>query len=361
MRILNEFTYAAENNDCLISHSISGNISSKLGLIKFINNKKVTSIQPFQFPEVTLFINEASIIFPNILITKNNDLINTNNGFTSVELIDHNISDYPMIKKENNILIKKPKNEIEITKGVYLLAANNFSAFLLGEIPRLEKYKDFISKGYPIILHGECLPFHMELLNLFEIASDQIIKVPGNKLIIANQLIHATPTFFHNSVSYNAIRYLRSRLLAHINENNNKKYDKVYFSRSKLGLKSDRLIENEKDIELILEKNNFVIMYPEKLKVIDQLQVFNSANILISPFGATWANLVLRKNNAKSLILATKFSPEFATISHFLDQELFAMQLTPKKVKEGKNFSQSHNFYVTEKEKKIIKNFISLL
>ena len=80
MRILSEFTYVAENTERLINHSISGSYSSKLGIIKFINNNQKAVFEPFQFPEITIKFDKAFIIFPNILITKDNDLINTNNN-----------------------------------------------------------------------------------------------------------------------------------------------------------------------------------------------------------------------------------------------------------------------------------------
>jgi hypothetical protein len=99
MRVLSEFKYAAENIDRLISHSISGNHSSKLGVIKFINNDQSEIFEPYQFPEITVSLEKASIIFPNILITQHNDLINANNGYNSLELIDHKVSHYPITKR----------------------------------------------------------------------------------------------------------------------------------------------------------------------------------------------------------------------------------------------------------------------
>ena len=358
MRILSEFTYVAENTERLINHSISGSYSSKLGIIKFINNNQKAVFEPFQFPEITIKFDKAFIIFPNILITKDNDLINTNNGYTTIELINHKVSGYPITRQDDQILISRPLNKIDIKKGVYLVAANNFSSFLLGEIPRLEKYSKFLDLGYPVILHGECLPFHIELLNMLGITEDKIIKVSKETSININEVIHSTPTYFHNSSSYDSIRFLRKNFFKFINNHDKKSYDKIYLSRSNLGANSDRYISNEKELECFLKEFGFIIKYPEELTVIDQFQIFHFSNLLISPFGATWASIIFRKENAKSLILATKLSPEFARISTFLDQQLFAMTLTPKKSRNGKNFSQSHDFTITKSELDNIKQFI---
>jgi len=190
------------------------------------------------------------------------------------------------------------------------------------------------------------------------VSKDQIFKVSRDDLINVNELIHSTPTYLHNSVSYDAIRFLRKNFLKLINNKDKYLYDKVYLSRSNLGPNSDRKILNEKEIEFFLKEQGFIIKYPENMTVMDQFKIFHYAKILISPFGSTWASIIFRKEKAKSLVLATKFSPEFARISHFLDQELFAMPLKPNKFKNGKNFSQSNNFTLTKSEFDHIKKFV---
>ena len=64
-----------------------------------LKNKYGENSKPYQFPEITVSLEKASIIFPNILITQHNDLINANNGYNSLELIDHKVSHYPITKR----------------------------------------------------------------------------------------------------------------------------------------------------------------------------------------------------------------------------------------------------------------------
>ena len=357
MRILSELAYALENKNSLIEHSFSGSNSKKISKIILLNNKQNLIAEPQQFSEVTLNLEEVSVIHPNILITKNNDLINTNNGYNTIELIEHNVDNFPLRKLNNTIVVSKPKKKYFIDKCVYL-SANGFASFLLGEAPRLNKYIDFIKKGFSIVLHGKCSHFHFEILNLLGYPKSKIICISENEVINAKQMIHATPTFLHNIISYNAITFLRNNLLEHIKKEEKKYRNKVYLSRSNLGLKSDRVITNEKKLEDLLRLNNFQIVYPEELSVIDQFNIFNYTDVLISPFGATWSNSIVRKPSSKTLILATKFSLEFARILQFLNCDLFLINLPAIKYRNEKNFSKSNKFTLVETDFELIKSFI---
>ena len=319
MKIVSEFEYISINTSSLVEYSMSGVYSNKIGNINFLNKKISSNSDPNQFHEITLSLKKVSIIFPNIIITNDDYLINTNNGHTSTEKIDHNIKSFPLSVQNNNLIIEKPSKCFNVNECVYITARKNYAAFLFGEIPRINKYINFIKSGMPIILHGTCLDFHIKFFEFLGIESKQIIVVPEDTLIFALNLYHSTPTFFHHTISYSAIDYLQKKFKTNFDESFNKN---IYLSRSKLGKNSDRFIFNEKKLETFLKKKGFSILYPEKTSLINQIKIFNSAKIIVSPFGATWANSIFRKEKSISLMLATKFLPEFTKNFQYLGNDL---------------------------------------
>ena len=124
----------------------------------------------------------------------------------------------------------------------------------------------------------------------------------------------------------------------------------IYLSRSRLGSNADRCITNEKSLEEFFKNHNFSIIYPEDLNILEQIKIFRLAKILIAPFGATWANSIFRGHNTYSLMLSTKYTPEFSRIFQYLGVDLSVLNLIPVKVREEKNISKSYNFNVGENE-----------
>jgi len=313
VNILKEVDYANNYPNNVDFYRIGGHDSKNIGIILNIKTNQNISIKLNPLEEYLLKIESAEVIYPNIIIDKvNNVLINSNNGYTSTELINHNIYNYPLSLNKNNIIIKNNNQNLIIDEGAYIVASKNYSAFLLGELPRLELYNKNISNEFNLIVHGELDNFHLELLDSVGIKRNRIIKINSNINLQVDKLFHSTPTYLHQQVSTYGICFL--------NDNfefvSNKNYEKnVYFSRSKLGPLSDRVIENEHQLEAFLQNRDFVILHPENLSVNEQIKWFMNSEILISPFGATWSNSVFRPQDKKQLMIATKFTAEFGRIS----------------------------------------------
>ena len=338
-----------------MEYATSGSVLNNLGKINFINHGPKDTTIPFQFAEITLNLKNATIIYPNILVSEKNDIINVNNGHTSIEKIRHNLEDFPLFIKNNILVLKKPRKQFRIKECVYLTARANYSAFLLGEIPRIRKYLKLIQSGIPIVLHGECMKFHLEFFKILGFDSTKIIHVPRDTLVITSNLYHSTPTFFHHSVTFGAIDFIRKNVKTNIDYKFN---SNIYLSRSKLGSNADRRITNEKTLEEFFRSKNFSIIHPEDLNILEQINIFRSAKILIAPFGATWANSIFRGQNTCSLMLSTKYTPEFSRIFQYLGADLSVLNLIPVKVREEKNISKSYNFNVGENEFEILTKYL---
>ncbi|MCC4288866.1 glycosyltransferase family 61 protein [Vreelandella aquamarina] len=79
---------------------------------------------------------------------------------------------------------------------------------------------------------------------------------------------------------------------------------KIYLSRSKI--KSHRNLLNESELESVVIKKGYTIVYPEKLSIAEQAVLFNNVDIIIGPSGAAFTNIIFcRKGTRVGVIQPT--------------------------------------------------------
>jgi len=315
-----------------------------------IKEKKFIQIPDGIIEEFRLSYDKIEIIHPGIAIINNNLIINNNNGYLNSELIHHKIQNFPITQQYSRIFINKPNLYTTIKKKSFVLNSdNNYSTFLLGELPKLKHLKN----DDELYIHGEEINFIEEYLDIFEIKKYKYIQ--KEYLIHFENLAYVTPTYFHHMIDVKSIDYLNNQIKV-----SKKKFnDRIYLSRSKMGEIHDRKIQNELTLEKFLINYNFEIVYPEELSVQDQISIFKNSKIIISPFGATWSNSVFSSKKTKFLMLATKFTPEFARIFSLKKIKLDVLKLAGIKVRDGKNMSKSYEFIVQDKDYKLIEKWIN--
>tara|TARA_B100000929_G_C15508081_1_gene419418 strand:- start:3794 stop:4429 length:636 start_codon:yes stop_codon:yes gene_type:complete len=79
---------------------------------------------------------------------------------------------------------------------------------------------------------------------------------------------------------------------------------KIYISRSRLE-KNKRPLINELEIEKSLTAYGFVIIYPEKMTVHEQIETFSQAELIIGPSGTALHNSVFMKEGTRIISLTT--------------------------------------------------------
>ncbi len=72
---------------------------------------------------------------------------------------------------------------------------------------------------------------------------------------------------------------------------------KIYLSRSKII--SHRNLKNENELENIVKKLGYEVIYPEKLSIIEQAKIFNNAEVVVGPTGAAFTNILFCKPGTK--------------------------------------------------------------
>jgi len=170
------------------------------------------------FPLYALSIPAARFLYPNVVLPAPDVLLDSNLGFTSTEMCDHFIADYPI---EAILHFTGPQftlrhtefDEYALPAGgawTYLCAIPNYSAWLLGELPRLLLSRERIGNAR-VILHGPVQPFHLDSLREAGVADSDIIQVPPTTAVVGSNVTWVTPTFFHHMPHPEAVALLRNR------------------------------------------------------------------------------------------------------------------------------------------------------
>ena len=291
--------------------------------------------------DALLRINNARVAYPNVVLCEDNAIIDANNGYLSSELPRHNLTSFPLkITPSKTLAFQPPRTAIKFTQPVFLITSwGNYSSDILGEIGRLR----FFEPGASIVIHGDAKPHLADYISL-ALPEIPVIQVDPSQGIIAKSLYFATPTYHHHAISPSSIEFLSS----HAPNTPAAFGEKIYLSRSRLGEIHDRKIQNENELEELLKAHGFTVIHPEHLNLEEQMNVFRNSKILISPFGATWANLVFSSPNQSFLMVSTKSTPEFLRIASSKNIQL--KHVTPRgiKVRNGVNMSKSFEFHLDD-------------
>ncbi len=137
-------------------------------------------------------------------------LIDSNNGYGSLEIVGLSQNDQALrVKTVDGKLrfqLTDAHDRMEVTEPVGVLTAvPNYSAWLLGELPRIALYKK-LSPEIKIALHGDARHFHFQSLALFESKNTKSSWSTNNRALSEGHFI--TPP------RHSCIRICHSRALA---------------------------------------------------------------------------------------------------------------------------------------------------
>jgi capsular polysaccharide biosynthesis protein len=78
---------------------------------------------------------------------------------------------------------------------------------------------------------------------------------------------------------------------------------KIYIKRNS----HYRNVTNAEEVEEMLVAKGFVVVEPEKLSFIEQVELFSSAEVVVGATGASFANLIFCKPETKIIILISDY------------------------------------------------------
>lgn len=167
---------------------------------------------------------------------------------------------------------------------------SNYYHWMVEVIPKLAMLEEK-NISYDRLYVSTHLPFMRQTLRLFGICPEKILEAQPDTYIEAQELIVPSAPSLSCYTPKWIIEYLRERLIPQANEISSQHLfsKRVFISRKKA---SYRRILNEDEVFSLFEKQGFMRYDLEDLTVLEQVRLFNNAEIIVAPHGAGLTNLV---------------------------------------------------------------------
>lgn len=191
----------------------------------------------------------------------------------------------------------------------------NYYHWMFDILPRFYLLRQSHLDFQKIIINPLRVPFQYETLNMLGIHDTSLVACHQNFHVKVNQLqIPFLPSYLGYMPKW-ACEFLRSEFLKYREEKQG--YERLYISRES----NCRKVTNENEIMELLGRYGFKKITLENMSVKEQISLFSSAEVVISPHGAALANLVFCKPGTKVIELfpETYIHPHYRVLSHQVD------------------------------------------
>lgn len=171
-----------------------------------------------------------------------------------------------------------------------------YGHFLIEILPRVELVKGLTEEGY-YLYTGIDYPVYAEALQLLGIKNKQITDARKHPVIFVEKAV--IPLFCLGGnrcfpdFAVNALQKIRTSALASTSFNLG---SRLFVKRSN---QHSRSILNNEDVENFLKLYGFVAVSPEKYSFVNQVSLFNHADIVVGEHGSAMLNCVFCKKGTK--------------------------------------------------------------
>jgi hypothetical protein len=179
-------------------------------------------------------------------------------------------------------------------------ASSNYFHWMTDALPKIaitEKAGYKLGKLDTFIVSNDLLSFQQQTLSQLGIIKERTISLSTHSLVHCEELIMPSATCLSGNVSPWIIDYLRFAFKDWM-ETDHRLPSKIFIGRKNAG---KRLLLNEEEVVLALQKINFKSIYLEDLSVKDQIKLFFNAHEIVGVHGAGLTNLLF--SQAGSLVL----------------------------------------------------------
>ena len=286
------------------------NLNAKDGVE--INSVKINnnfSYKLYKIKKARLYtdrVNDTAIIKNNEIIDGPSFQFRTNNN----QLINDNI------KKNLVFLNGTPRFKKKIYGSVLSLLTGgggneNYWHWIFDVLPRLgicEKIINIKSIDF-FLLPDNKKKFQIETLDILNIPKiKQISSVEYRHIQTDNLFITSHPVVLSNNATKDIQNipdwipeWLKTKFLKNKNVNDRNFSKMIYLDRSdsKSNVKHLRSVVNEEEVKNYLKRRGFQMIKLEELNFIDQVLIFNNADVIVGLHGAGFANLSFCKSKTK--------------------------------------------------------------
>jgi hypothetical protein len=274
----------------------------------------------YVFPEVIITSVSSALVSggSNLIIMHRHaichDLYHCKSDFTSEEMHGR-ISINPRTRALFRIATDRIPFKLLHAASFIDACAVNYAHWMTEVLPRIAVFCSKAEYNHvPILINAE---LHENLLtSAIHIAGEdrEIILVPIGRDVHVNELFITSVCGYvpfeprgkrqddhsHGIFSPTAIKSMRDRLLLAAESLPIQDWPKrVYLRRNSQW----RNLANSDLIEEVLQSHGFIFVNPEALTLLEQILLFNNADIVVGPSGAGMANLIFTKQSAKVVIL----------------------------------------------------------
>ena len=283
--------------------------------------------------DITAYITEENFLTEGSLQFKKFDQINSKN-----QPIEKNIT---LKNGTTNFKKKINGNVLSLLSGG--ASRNNFTHWFTDVVPRIILFSKRFDLNVIDIFYVPSIKhkYQLESLKLLKIPLKKIISSEDIKHIEAKKLFYTShPCHYYTTKAqkwlFDSLRniYLQKKIKKNI------KYKYIFIDRDQFKLidksnlkkySSWRVLLNENEIKSFLKSKGFKIIKPEELSFKKQIEIFNSAEVIISLFGAAMMMIGFCNKKAKIIeIKPNKAGNDFKNISDKLNLKHEQIKLKPK-------------------------------
>ncbi len=198
---------------------------------------------------------------------------------------------------DGRVLLDLPAVPLEADGPCILLGrSSNYFHFLLESLPRIWSAERVGAPGEAKALVPQGLvATQLELLQLLGFPESRLIAVPEDASIRCRTLY--APSLFGRAfaISPRAVEFLRDRVLRRFPYMPDLPR-RIYLSRNRM---PRRHVKNEAELLGALERHGFSVVYPESLRLDEQVRMFAQAEAILSPDSSALSNLVFASAGAQ--------------------------------------------------------------
>jgi capsular polysaccharide biosynthesis protein len=307
-------------------------ISSNVSQIKINNKEYKINDTIYEIPNGRVYTDNVE----NVAYIKDTFLIPK----ISFQQVDGELKDIEF----NKVLFQGTPRMIKKYKGTILslvqgASGKNYFHFLFDILTKIklleEKYS--LNKIDYFYISGN-YEWQQKILQFYGISKDKIINSDNVRHVKANKILAVEHPWYKKGFFQYEIQnipewiifYLRDKFLLHKAKFNSSK--KFYIDRSDSQNKHCKIYNNH-EIMKYLNQHEFKSYQISKLKIEEQVYLFNNANIIISPHGAALSNIIFSKAGMKLFEIIPKGHPsrKCEYFSKLLNLDYNRVELTTKK------------------------------
>lgn len=277
----------------------------------------------YTFPEIFVATINNAITYggTNLILADGevvcHDLYDFERDYTSEELHGRTLID-PKSRRIRWLFRDKTPEPIPVAATFVDACASNYAHWMTEVLSRValfcaeERFKDV-----PIVVNEGLHQNIMESLFLVAGADREIITLPIGRALAVNKLYLTSVAGYvpferrnkklsghsHGIFSPRAFEILRKHLTALAQKTEEKVWPEKIFLRRNSGA---RKITNTAELEKLLFAQGYVIVEPENLTFLQQIQLFNHAKEIVSPTGAALSNAIVCKPGVQVAVLMSK-------------------------------------------------------